>query len=62
MKKYSGNEPGNMSVQVKDYQPGNNEFAGVMTGRATDYIERTDRNMSRDASMIRKHAYKGRYE
>lgn len=60
MGKYNGNA--DMSVQVKDYQPSKNEFAGVMPGKTTEYIERTERNMDKAAGKIRKQAYKGRYE
>ena len=62
MGKYSGNDTGNMSVQVKDYQPSSKEFAGVMPGKTTDYISRTEKDMNKDAGRIRNQAYKGRYE
>ena len=48
MAKYQGNSTGDMSVKVKDYQPGQKQFAGSMMGKANDYMERT--------------AYKGRYD
>lgn len=46
----------------KDYQPGEKEFAGSMMGKANEYMERTDKRMTKDAAQIRKQAYKGRYD
>lgn len=51
-----------MSVKLKDYQPGAKEFAGAMMGKANMYMERTDKRMSKDASQVKKQAYKGRYD
>ena len=51
-----------MSVKVKDYQPGQKEFAGAMMGKANEYMARTDRRMNKDASQVKKQAYKGRYD
>jgi hypothetical protein len=59
MKKYDIN--GNMSVEVKDYQPSKMEFAGAESGKATEYISRTEKRMDKDAGQVRKQAYKGRY-
>lgn len=51
-----------MSVESKDYQPGQKEFAGSMMGKANDYIPRTERRMDKDAGRVRSQAYKGRYD
>lgn len=59
---YDGNKMGDMSVNVKDYQPGAKEFAGAMGGKANEYISRTEKRMDRDAGQVRKQAYKGRYD
>ena len=57
-----GNNPGDMSPEVKDYQPSKSEFAGKEFGKANEYMERTDKRMSKDAGEIRRKAFKGRYE
>lgn len=62
MGKYDGNKAGDMSVTVKDYQPGQKEFAGSMMGKANQYIERTEKRMDKDAGKVRSQAYKGRYD
>ena len=59
---YGNNSAGDMSVKVKDYQPGEKEFAGKMMGKANDYIERTERRMDKDAGRVKSQAYKGRYD
>jgi len=58
---YQGNKNGDMSVKVKDYQPGQKEFAGSMMGKTNDYMARTERTMDKAASKIKSQAYKGRY-
>lgn len=58
---YQGNKNGDMSVKVKDYQPGQKEFAGSMMGTTNEYMERTDRTMTKAASKVKGQAYKGRY-
>lgn len=60
MSKYG--KSADMSVKVKDYQPGQKEFAGAMMGKANEYMARTDKRMNKDASQVRKQAYKGRYD
>jgi len=50
-----------MSVKVKDYQPGEKQFAGSMMGKTNDYMGRTDYQMDKAASKIKGQAYKGRY-
>jgi hypothetical protein len=51
-----------MSVKVKDYQPGKAEFAGAMMGKANEYMARTDKRMNKDAGRVKSQAYKGRYD
>ena len=47
----------------KDYQPGEKEFAGSMMGKANMYMERKDKQMTKEASQVRKQPYKGnRYD
>lgn len=47
----------------KDYQPGEKEFAGSMMGKANDYMERKDKQMTSEAKQIRKQPYRGnRYD
>lgn len=58
---YDKKSMGNMSVDVKDYQPGEREFAGKMNGKANDYISRTESRMDKDAGRVKSQAYKGRY-
>jgi len=53
---------GDMSVKVKDYQPGEAQFAGKMAGKANEYMARKDKQMNSEASKIKSKAYKGRYE
>ena len=62
MKSYAGNSSGDMSVKVKDYQPSSKEFAGEMTGKTTEYVSRTEKNLNKDAGRVRSQAYKGRYD
>ena len=57
-----GNEPGNMSPKVKDYQPKIGEYAGVQAGKTTEYISRRDAIQGRAASKVKSQAYKGRYD
>ena len=59
---YDGGINGDMSVKVKDYQPGMKEFAGEMPGKTTEYIARSERRMDKDAGRVRSQAYKGRYD
>ncbi len=59
---YGSGINGDMSVKVKDYQPGAKEFAGKMNGKTTEYISRTEKTMDKAAGKIRSQAYKGRYD
>ena len=46
----------------KDYQPSNAQFAGKEMGSTNSYMERTDKNLVKEASKVKSQAYKGRYE
>lgn len=46
----------------KDYQPGMEQFAGKVFGRANDYMERHDREVNKEASKIKSQRYVGRYD
>ena len=46
----------------KDYQPSNKEFAGKEFGTTNNYMERTDRNMVKEAGKVKSQMYKGRYD
>lgn len=58
---YDKRSMSDMSVDTKDYQPGEREFAGKMNGMANDYIPRVEARMSKDAGRVKSQAYKGRY-
>lgn len=60
MKKYDGKNSGAMSD--KDYQPSMKQFAGEMAGKTTQYMERTDKIMDKEASKVKSQAHKGRYD
>jgi len=57
-----GNNDGDMKPDVKDYQPGMDQFAGSFMGMANDYVARKDSQMSKEAKGVRKQEYKGRYD
>lgn len=47
----------------KDYQPGEKEFAGSLMGKANEYMERKDKQMTSEAKQIKKQPYRGnRYD
>lgn len=53
---------GYSGMSNKDYQPSAKQFAGKQMGTANKYMERTDRNMDKEASKVKSQAYKGRYD
>jgi len=57
-----GNEPGNMSPKVQDYQPKMGEYAGMQEGKTTQYIPKRDRIQVKAASQVKGQAFKGRYD
>ena len=52
---------GEMAPKVEDFQRPEASFAEKQFGTTTDYIERQDRFIDKEASEIRKQDYKGRY-
>lgn len=56
-----GYTQGDMSPHVEDYQKPMNDFSQAGFSRTTDYIERQDAYQGKEATDIRKQAYKGRY-
>ncbi len=60
--KGQGNKPGNMNPDVEDYQAKSASYAEHQPGKTTEYIERTNRRIDKQASDIKKQAYKGRYD
>lgn len=59
---YHGNEPGNMSPKVEDYQAKGASYAEHQPGKTTEYISRTNHRIDKQASDVKKQAYKGRYD
>jgi hypothetical protein len=60
--KEKGYVQGNMSPEVKDYQPKMESYSDHDANMTTKYVEKRDRiqgEMSRD---IKKQSYKGRYD
>lgn len=52
---------GDMSPTVEDYQKPNSEYSQSFMNKTTDYIGRHNSYESKEASGIKKQAYKGRY-
>jgi len=62
MKGYDKMNRGDMHMpMVESYQPKEREFAG-MEGKTLNYVERRDKIQGEAAAMVRKQAYKGRYD
>ncbi len=57
-----GYSQGDMSPDVKDYQPKASEYFMKDANKTTEYISRKDAQMSKQASGIKKQEYKGRYD
>ena len=57
----AGYEQGDMSPKVKDYQKPMKDYPERGFSKTTEYIERQDREQSKDCNKIEKQAYKGRY-
>lgn len=57
----AGYDQGNMSPKVDSYQRPESNFSQTGFTRTTEYIERQDAFVAREASEIKKQAYKGRY-
>ncbi len=60
MKEY-GNKQGDMSPSVKDYQKPAKDFSQTGFSKTTQYIERQDKFVAKEAAMVRKQGYEGRY-
>ena len=58
----SGNKAGDMSVKVNDYQPGMDQFAGEEFGKTNMYMERHDREVTKEAKKLKAQRYMGRYD
>lgn len=57
----AGLRQGDMAPKVKDMQRPESKFAERGFSKTTDYIERHDRFEGKEASMIKKQHYEGRY-
>jgi hypothetical protein len=60
--KEKGYVQGNMSPEVKDYQPKMASYSQSDANKTTEYVSRRDKIVDKQASDIKKQAYKGRYE
>jgi len=59
---FPGTQEGSMSPTMKDYQPGENQFAGKEMGKANQYVERHNREAVKAASKIKSQNHMGRYD
>jgi len=57
----AGYEQGDMSPKVRDYQKPRKDFSQEGFSKTTEYVERQDAFQGKEASMIDKQDYKGRY-
>lgn len=57
----AGYTQGDMSPHVEDYQKPGSDFSQEGFSKTTEYVERQDAFQKREASDIKKQAYKGRY-
>ncbi len=57
----AGYVQGDMSPKVEDYQKPAKDFSQEGFSKTLDYVERQDAFQAREASGIKKQAYKGRY-
>lgn len=57
----AGYAQGDMAPKVEDYQKPAKDYSQEGFSKTTEYIERQDAFQAREASEIRKQAYKGRY-
>lgn len=60
MKEY-GNKQGDMNPTVNDYQKPMKDYSQDGFSKTNKYIERQDNFQGKEASMIKKQDYKGRY-
>lgn len=57
----AGYTQGDMSPKVENYQRPSSNYSQEGFSKTTDYIERNDAYVAREAGEVRKQAYKGRY-
>ena len=57
-----GYKQGDMSPEVKDYQPKMASYSQKDFNKTTEYIQRTDKTVDKQASKVKGQSYKGRYE
>ena len=57
----AGKSQGDMAPKVKDYQKPEADFAERGFSKTDAYIERRDRFEGKEAKMIKKQHYEGRY-
>lgn len=50
------------SHHVVDYQIDKSECAGMQPGKTNQYMSRSNKMQKKEASIIKKHSYKGRYD
>ena len=60
--KEKGYKQGDMSPEVKDYQPKSASYSQSDANKTTEYVSRRDKIQEKVASGLKKQAYKGRYE
>lgn len=60
-KGHLGHNQGDMSPKVESYQKPMKDFSQEGFSKTTQYIERQDAFQGKEASEIKKSAYKGRY-
>jgi hypothetical protein len=57
----AGYAQGDMSPHVEDYQKPHKDYSQEGFSKTTEYVERQDAFQAKEASEIKKQAYKGRY-
>ena len=57
-----GYKQGDMSPEVKDYQPKTASYSQNQPNKTTEYIARTNKTVDKQSSKVKGQAYKGRYE
>lgn len=60
MKEYS-NKQGDMSPRVEDYERPKSNFSQQDENKTLNYVKRQDATVSKEASTLKRTAYKGRY-
>jgi hypothetical protein len=60
MKEY-GNKQGDMSPTVEDYQKPMSDYSQSGFSKTTQYVERQDKFVGKEASQVKRQGYQGRY-